>query len=201
MQTRLDYSKAASGSVQAMYKLQKYADESGLDHSLLELVKTRVSQMNGCAFCIDMHTKDARRGRDRAAALRPERVARGALLLRARARRAGLGGGSYADLPDPRVGRRVRGRPRTVRRGGVSQADDGRHRHQRLEPPRHRLPAGGREVPAARVGRRAKANRARAAERAGVRQEECGDIHRAGQRGLSACGCRQRALAALHAGE
>jgi AhpD family alkylhydroperoxidase len=60
MQTRLDYSKAAPGSVQAMYKLQKYVDESGIEQSLLELVKTRVSQMNGCAFCIDMHTKDAR---------------------------------------------------------------------------------------------------------------------------------------------
>jgi AhpD family alkylhydroperoxidase len=43
-----------------MYKLQKYVDESGLEHSLLELIKTRVSQINGCAFCIDMHTKDAR---------------------------------------------------------------------------------------------------------------------------------------------
>src|SRR5215212_5350810 len=60
MQTRLDYGKAAPGSVQALYKLQKYVDESGLEHSLLELVKTRVSQINGCAFCIDMHTKDAR---------------------------------------------------------------------------------------------------------------------------------------------
>src|SRR5215210_7202473 len=60
MQTRLDYAKAAPGSVQAMYRLQKYVDESGLEHSLLELVKTRVSQINGCAFCIDMHTKDAR---------------------------------------------------------------------------------------------------------------------------------------------
>jgi AhpD family alkylhydroperoxidase len=60
MEQRLDYSKAAPGSVQAMYKLQKFVDESGLDHSLLELVKTRVSQINGCAFCIDMHTKDAR---------------------------------------------------------------------------------------------------------------------------------------------
>jgi AhpD family alkylhydroperoxidase len=60
MQTRLDYGKAAPGSVQAMYKLQKYVDASGLEHSLLELIKTRVSQINGCAFCIDMHTKDAR---------------------------------------------------------------------------------------------------------------------------------------------
>jgi AhpD family alkylhydroperoxidase len=60
VQTRIDYGKAAPGSVQAMYKLQKFVDESGLEHSLLELVKTRVSQINGCAFCIDMHTKDAR---------------------------------------------------------------------------------------------------------------------------------------------
>ncbi|HKG13579.1 MAG TPA: carboxymuconolactone decarboxylase family protein [Pyrinomonadaceae bacterium] len=60
MQMRLDYGKAAPGSVQAMYKLEKYVDESGLERPLLELVKTRVSQINGCAFCIDMHTKDAR---------------------------------------------------------------------------------------------------------------------------------------------
>ncbi len=60
MQERLDYSKAAPGTVQAMYKLEKFVEESGLERSLLELVKTRVSQINGCAFCIDMHTKDAR---------------------------------------------------------------------------------------------------------------------------------------------
>jgi AhpD family alkylhydroperoxidase len=60
MQARLDYGKAAPGSVQAMYKLEKYVEESGLERPLLELVKTRVSQINGCAFCIDMHTKDAR---------------------------------------------------------------------------------------------------------------------------------------------
>ena len=60
MQTRLDYGKAAPGSVQALNKLQKFSEGSGLEHSLLELVKTRVSQINGCAFCIDMHTKDAR---------------------------------------------------------------------------------------------------------------------------------------------
>ncbi|MEP6901869.1 MAG: carboxymuconolactone decarboxylase family protein [Actinomycetota bacterium] len=60
MEKRLDYSKAAPGLVQVMYKLQKFAEDSGLERSLLELVKTRVSQINGCAFCLDMHTKDAR---------------------------------------------------------------------------------------------------------------------------------------------
>lgn len=60
MQKRLDYGKVAPGSVQAMYKLEKFVEESGLERLLLELVKTRVSQINGCAFCLDMHTKDAR---------------------------------------------------------------------------------------------------------------------------------------------
>ena len=59
MQTRLDYGKAAPNSVQAMYRLQKFSEGSGLERTLLELMKTRVSQLNGCAFCIDAHTEDA----------------------------------------------------------------------------------------------------------------------------------------------
>lgn len=43
-----------------MYGLEAYVRQSGLEHSLLELVKTRASQTNGCAYCVDMHTKDAR---------------------------------------------------------------------------------------------------------------------------------------------
>ncbi|MFH0352575.1 MAG: carboxymuconolactone decarboxylase family protein [Chromatiales bacterium] len=60
MQRRLAYDKAAPGATRAMVSLQKYVEESGLERSLLELVKTRASQINGCAYCIDMHTKDAR---------------------------------------------------------------------------------------------------------------------------------------------
>ena len=44
----------------AMFGLEKYARESGLEAPLLELVRLRASQINGCAYCIDMHTKDAR---------------------------------------------------------------------------------------------------------------------------------------------
>src|SRR5512142_2751119 len=40
--------------------MQQYVQESGLEHSLLELVKMRASQINGCAYCLDMHSKDAR---------------------------------------------------------------------------------------------------------------------------------------------
>jgi len=58
----MDYVKAAPDGYQAMSALESYVRLSGLEHSLLELVKTRASQINGCAFCLDMHTKDARAG-------------------------------------------------------------------------------------------------------------------------------------------
>ena len=60
MERRLNYNRTVPAASRAMYALEKYVQESGLEHSLLELVKTRASQINGCAFCIDMHTKDAR---------------------------------------------------------------------------------------------------------------------------------------------
>lgn len=60
MKSRMEYAKAAPGAMEAMYAVEKYARQCGLDHKLLELVKTRASQINGCAYCVDMHTKDAR---------------------------------------------------------------------------------------------------------------------------------------------
>jgi AhpD family alkylhydroperoxidase len=60
MEPRLDYTKASPGAYKAMAQLEAFVRQSGLDAKLLELVKIRASQMNGCAYCIDMHTKDAR---------------------------------------------------------------------------------------------------------------------------------------------
>lgn len=60
MKTRLDYTQASPQAFEAMLGLERYVRQSGLEHALLELVKTRASQINGCAFCLDMHTKDAR---------------------------------------------------------------------------------------------------------------------------------------------
>lgn len=57
---RIDVSKVAPSAYQAMGALEKYVQGSGLERSLIELVKLRASYMNGCAFCVDMHTKDAR---------------------------------------------------------------------------------------------------------------------------------------------
>src|SRR6516165_7674555 len=60
MPERLNYAKAFPEGIHALRMLEKTIRESGLEPSLVELVKTRASQMNGCAYCIDMHTKDAR---------------------------------------------------------------------------------------------------------------------------------------------
>ncbi|HEY3939720.1 MAG TPA: carboxymuconolactone decarboxylase family protein [Bryobacteraceae bacterium] len=61
MQPRLDAQKAAPAAVQALLALSGYVRKSsGLEPALLELVKLRASQINGCAYCIDMHSKDAR---------------------------------------------------------------------------------------------------------------------------------------------
>lgn len=60
MKSRLNYAEVAPKAMKAMLKLEKYVHESGLERSLYELVKIRASQINGCAYCLDMHTKDAR---------------------------------------------------------------------------------------------------------------------------------------------
>ena len=60
MESRLNYVEVAPEAYKAMIGLEMYVKHSGLEKSLLELIKTRASQMNGCAFCLDMHTKDAR---------------------------------------------------------------------------------------------------------------------------------------------
>ena len=56
---RVDYGKVMPEAIQAMRGLQQVVDSSGLEPKLLELVKVRASQINGCAYCLDMHTKDA----------------------------------------------------------------------------------------------------------------------------------------------
>ncbi len=57
---RLNYVRAAPGVYHAMDALDQYLASCGLDEALLQLVRLRASQMNGCAYCIDMHWKDLR---------------------------------------------------------------------------------------------------------------------------------------------
>jgi AhpD family alkylhydroperoxidase len=65
MSQRLNYFQASPGALNILIQMEKYintcvSDKNTLDHSLIELVKMRVSQINGCAYCLDMHSKDAR---------------------------------------------------------------------------------------------------------------------------------------------
>jgi AhpD family alkylhydroperoxidase len=60
MEARLDYTKASPEAFKAMLQMEGVVRRSGIDPKLLELIKIRASQLNGCAYCIDMHTKDAR---------------------------------------------------------------------------------------------------------------------------------------------
>ena len=60
MQQRLNMMKAGADAYKALAQFQAYVDRSGLDRSLLDLVLIRTSQINGCAFCLVMHTNDAR---------------------------------------------------------------------------------------------------------------------------------------------
>ena len=60
MESRLNYSKVLPEGMKAINALDRYSQNSGLEPSLLDLIKLRASQINGCAYCIDMHSKDAR---------------------------------------------------------------------------------------------------------------------------------------------
>lgn len=57
---RIDYKSVSPKAIQALWAVEKYVHSSGLEPRLLELVKFRASTLNGCAFCVDMHSKDAR---------------------------------------------------------------------------------------------------------------------------------------------
>lgn len=57
---RLNYSQKSPEAIKGLLEIEKYVHESGFDSTIFELVKYRASQINGCAYCMDMHTKDAR---------------------------------------------------------------------------------------------------------------------------------------------
>lgn len=59
MKQRIGYKELAPGFLDGLFKTSAYINKSGLDHKLLAMVSYRVSQLNGCAYCLDMHHKDA----------------------------------------------------------------------------------------------------------------------------------------------
>lgn len=61
MEPRIDYYKASPDALRAVFGLEKFVQESGISRRLMHLIKLRASQLNGCAYCVDMHVKEARR--------------------------------------------------------------------------------------------------------------------------------------------
>ena len=61
MKARMNFYQAAPDTIKALVAVENEITASGLEQSLIELVKTRASQINGCAYCINMHTEDARK--------------------------------------------------------------------------------------------------------------------------------------------
>ncbi|MBR0796258.1 carboxymuconolactone decarboxylase family protein [Bradyrhizobium jicamae] len=61
MKPRMNFYQAAPETIKALTAVETQIQSSGLEQSLIELVRTRASQINGCAFCINMHTRDARK--------------------------------------------------------------------------------------------------------------------------------------------
>lgn len=89
MKARLNPYRAAPEAMKALAAVQDYVQQSGLEPSLVDLVRTRASQINGCAYCIHLHTRDARARRERGAALSAQCLARLAALHGPRARGTG----------------------------------------------------------------------------------------------------------------
>ena len=144
MDTRMNWPQVAPRQLTAMLALEHSVD---FDEQLLNLVKLRASQINGCAMCIDTHWKDARAGGESEERLYALDAWRGTPLQRRGTRRAGAVRGDDVDRRfararfhvERRCGRLLRGRPGPTRRC---------HRHrQRLEPLEHRDPAPARALP------------------------------------------------------
>ena len=60
MKPRVNYVESGKGAMNAMLAFSGYVTKSGLEHTLINLIDFRVSQINGCAYCLDMHSKDLR---------------------------------------------------------------------------------------------------------------------------------------------
>ena len=97
METRLDPRKAAPEVYRAMFALEAAVKATGMEKNLLDLVKLRVSQINGWEFFIDMHSKDLRAEGENEERLYLLDAWRGAFLLRPRAGRVGVGPSSDID--------------------------------------------------------------------------------------------------------
>jgi len=152
MAERLNYAKAFPEGTHAMINLTRVIGGSGLERSLQDLVKVRASQLNGCAYCIDMHTRDARANGETEQRLYALSAWRETPFFTARERAALAWTEALTDIQQGHAADDVHEQARRVRRSRAYQTHVGDHPDQRLEAHRHRLPrragklsAGGAE--------------------------------------------------------
>ncbi|MGF6613950.1 AhpD family alkylhydroperoxidase [Pseudomonas sp. YL-218 TE3947] len=130
MQPRIDFYTASPDGLKAMMALEAAVSKLPLEKSLIELVKLRASQINGCAFCIDMHTADAIKGGETPRRLFAVTAWREAPFFTDR-ERAALALDRILDPtePDPRPGRRLCTAQRRVQPQGNGRPDRGDFHH------------------------------------------------------------------------
>ena len=105
MKPRLNPYQAAPEAMKAVAALDAYVQSSGLEPSLIELIKMRASQINGCAYCLHMHARDARaKGESEERLYSARRLARITALHRSRARGAGLDRSGDIGFANPCTG-------------------------------------------------------------------------------------------------
>ena len=148
MQARLDPRKVAPEAMKVVSALHTYVRKSGIEHDLLELVKLRASQMNGCAWCMDMHTKELRAAGESEQRLYLLSAWRECPFYSDR-ERAALCLDRSPDLARRRQcpGRRVCAGASAVQRRGPGEAHDCDRRHQWRQPHQHRLSHRPRQLP------------------------------------------------------
>jgi AhpD family alkylhydroperoxidase len=109
MQARLDFYKASPDAVKALIALEVALAKLGLDRNCVDLVKLRASQINGCAYCIDLHTADLRKAGETDRRLATVSVWHDTPFFTERERRAGLDRSRDAGVADARARCRLRG--------------------------------------------------------------------------------------------
>ncbi len=141
MHQRLNYQQASPAAFKAMLHLEQQVHQCGLEASLLELVKSLASQINGCAWCLDMHTKDARAQGETEQRLYLLQAWRDAPCYSDRERAALAWTEVVTRIATNEVSDAVYARgARAFRRESAGRPDFGSHSDQRLEPDERGLP-------------------------------------------------------------
>ena len=141
MENRINAFKASPKAIKRWPRSDTSSTSCGLERPLLELVKMRASQINGCAYCLDMHSKDARALGETEQRLYALNAWRETPFYTERERAALEWTEAITLISEhPRAGRRLRASGEAVQPGGAREPDPGYRHHQQLEPALHRLP-------------------------------------------------------------